>query len=168
MRADHLAAAIAVSEVRRKRRLWHSAKNIRSAQLRVQLNGNLKSHGRNRTALLVGNLNSMIETQVAFQHLLASEPGLDFTKSYQSTALLVPKSQTPTSEAPSQGDNLGDSREFRSGGQARLKPVVGDPGAQVVHVVQADITGEPLQDWRKLKVRAADDGRFVEVPITVA
>jgi hypothetical protein len=75
-----------------------------------------------------------------------SEPRLQFTKPYQSVALLVPKSETPASEALAKSDDLGDPVEFRSGVQARLKPVVGDAGAQVVDVVQADIPRKPLQD----------------------
>ena len=38
----------------------------------------------------------------------------------------------------------------------------------MVHVVQPDIAGKPLQDGRKLKIRAAVQGSDVETPIVVA
>ena len=48
---------------------------------------------------------------------------------------------------------------------AALEPVVGDPGAQVVDVVQADVRGEPLEDLRELQEGRAEEGGVVVVPV---
>jgi hypothetical protein len=38
------------------------------------------------------------------------------------------------------------------GFEACLKTIVGNAAAQVVYVMQSNIPGKPLQDWRELKV----------------
>jgi hypothetical protein len=42
--------------------------------------------------------------------------------------------------------------QFRGGVETGLKPIVGNPTTQVVHVVQPDISGKPLQDGWELEV----------------
>ena len=45
--------------------------------------------------------------------------------------------------------------------QHARQPIVGDAAAEVVHMVHADVGGEPAQDVRQIVVRAAVQRRLV-------
>src|SRR5690349_7811140 len=66
-----------------------------------------------------------------------TELGLQIAKSDQQLAALIPKRQPPAPEALAQGDHLGDFLEFRSGVETGLKPVVRNPAAQMMHMMQS-------------------------------
>ena len=61
--------------------------------------------------------------------------GLQIPKSDQQSAALIPKGQPPAAQALAQGDHLGDFLQFRSGVEAGLQPVVGNPAAQMMHMM---------------------------------
>ena len=80
------------------------------------------------------------------------QPGLQIPKSDQQVVALIPKREPPASEAPSQGNHLGDFLQFRSGVETGLKPVVRNSAAQMMHMMQPDAPGKPLKYWRKLEI----------------
>ena len=84
--------------------------------------------------------------------VLLTQAGLQIAKSDQQLAALIPKRQPPAPEAFAQGDHLGDFLQFRGGVETRLKPVVRNPAAQMMHVMQPDVPGKPLKDRWELEI----------------
>ena len=58
--------------------------------------------------------------------------------------------------------------QFRSRIEASLKTVIWNPAIQVMYVVKADASRKPLEDRRKLEVRASAERGRVEIPVAVA
>ena len=84
--------------------------------------------------------------------VLLTQAGRQIAKCDQQIAALIPKGQPPAPEALAQADHLGDSLEFRSGVETRLKAVVRNPAAQMMHMMQPDVSGKPLKHRRKLEI----------------
>ena len=78
--------------------------------------------------------------------------GLQIPKSDQQFAALIPKGQPPAAQALAQGDHLGDFLQFRGCVETGLKPVIGNPAAQMMDVMQSDVSGKPLKQRRKLEI----------------
>ena len=72
----------------------------------------------------------------------------------QSVLLFVPETESERFETSKQRDWFhGLKQRLRL--VASLKVVVGNPRAQVMYMMKPDVTGEPLQDFRKLVKRTA-------------
>src|SRR5689334_9747036 len=87
-------------------------------------------------------------------------------EAHELTRFLIPQRQPKRGEALAKRDD-GGAMKHRVLGVASPKVVIRNARAEVVHVMKADAAGEPLQDRRKLEVRAALDRRRGVVPVSV-
>ena len=96
------------------------------------------------------------------QRLLRS----DFPERHQAALRLVPQHEPYTPKALQQRD-AADVAQFGMVAQHARQPVIGNAAAQMVHVVNADIGGEPAQQRRQVVVRAAVQRGLVQAPVLV-
>ena len=94
---------------------------------------------------------------------LVRSPTARLPERNQPPAAFVPQHQPHAAQALQQRQPA-DVAKLGMVAQHARQPVVGDPAAQMVHVMHADIGGEPAQDARQVVVRAAVQRRLVQVP----
>ena len=75
-----------------------------------------------------------------------------------------PRAQGARSRSSASSVKPADALELGMIAQHLRQPVVGDAAAKVMHMVHADIGGEPAQDGRQIVVRAAMQRRLVHGP----
>src|SRR5580700_10306297 len=103
------------------------------------------------------------QPQLPEQRSIAGTAPAQVVEGNESLLIFVPQDQPDTTEALPQGQPA-DAAEGGMLPQHQRQPVVGDPAAQMMDVVHADIGGEPPQDGRQLIVGAAVQSRFVQIP----
>src|SRR5438105_1694935 len=79
---------------------------------------------------------------------------------------LIPKHERHAAEALEQSQSA-YAAEFRMVAEHSRKPIIGNPAAQMVDMVQADVRGEPTQNQRQVVMRAPLQSRLVQGPLTV-
>src|SRR5687768_13710124 len=70
----------------------------------------------------------------------------------QGATMLVPERQPPARQARAQCHHSSNIAKFGSRVVTGLQAIVGNSAAQVVHMVEPDIAGKPLQDPGQLKI----------------
>ena len=79
---------------------------------------------------------------------------------YQTALRLVPQREAHAAKAFEQRQPPGIP-EFRVVAQNLRQPVIGDAATEVMHMVHADIGGEPAQERGQIVMRTAVQGCFV-------
>src|SRR5882672_10207673 len=85
----------------------------------------------------------------------------------QPALLLIPERQPHAADALHKGQSA-RGFELRVVRERARKPVTGNPAAQMMHVVHADIGREPAQYPGEDIVRAAMERGFAQVPTRIA
>src|SRR5579863_9658424 len=85
-------------------------------------------------------------------------------KAYEYLALLVPETKSERLEARQQRDRL-DCLEVGIGVMTSFEMVVRNARTQVMNMMEADIAGEPLQEFGQFVKRAALERRRGVIPI---
>jgi len=88
------------------------------------------------------------------------------SKRHQPSLRLIPQRQPHAAQAVGQRQPA-DVAQFRVVAQHAVQAVIGHPGAEVMHMVDADIGGEPAQQGRQVVMRTAEQGGLLRVPLAV-
>ncbi len=88
-------------------------------------------------------------------------------KRNETPPLLIPKRETHTAETFTERQ-AAHTAKLGVVTERQRQVVIGNPAAQVVDMVYADVGGEPAQDSRQVVVRASAQGRLVQGPLTIA